>query len=120
MRKPSSTATGSPDSTCPSMSVFSTSTDTGKRRAGQPAIEIERTSGTRGPARLRLEAGVADEPRHDRGTTMVTIGYSLSCEEHPPDDLVRYARRAEEVGFSYAAISDHYHPWIDKQGQSPF
>ena len=51
---------------------------------------------------------------------MVAIGYALSSEEHAPNDLVRYARRAEEVGFSFALISDHYHPWIDRQGHSPF
>src|SRR5919197_3174219 len=51
---------------------------------------------------------------------MVQIGYALSCEEHTPNDLVRYARRAEEVGFTFALISDHFHPWIDRQGQSPF
>jgi coenzyme F420-dependent glucose-6-phosphate dehydrogenase len=33
---------------------------------------------------------------------------------------VAFAARAEQVGFEYAMISDHYHPWIDKQGQSPF
>src|SRR5690349_22926050 len=51
---------------------------------------------------------------------MLEIGYSLSSEEHRPNDLVRAARRAEEVGFTFALISDHFHPWIDKQGQSPF
>ena len=48
------------------------------------------------------------------------IGYNLSSEEHRPADLVRNAARAEEVGFSFALISDHVHPWIDEQGQSPF
>jgi coenzyme F420-dependent glucose-6-phosphate dehydrogenase len=48
------------------------------------------------------------------------LGYALSSEEHPPTDLVRFAVRAEEAGFSYALISDHYHPWTDRQGQSPF
>jgi coenzyme F420-dependent glucose-6-phosphate dehydrogenase len=48
------------------------------------------------------------------------IGYALSCEEHEPTDLVRYAQLAEERGFSYALISDHFHPWTDRQGQSPF
>jgi coenzyme F420-dependent glucose-6-phosphate dehydrogenase len=51
---------------------------------------------------------------------MAEIGYTLSCEEHPPADLVRYAREAEEAGFSFAMISDHFHPWVDQQGQSPF
>jgi coenzyme F420-dependent glucose-6-phosphate dehydrogenase len=48
------------------------------------------------------------------------LGYQLSSEEHPAPDLVGYARRAEEVGFSYAVISDHFHPWTHRQGQSPF
>jgi G6PDH family F420-dependent oxidoreductase len=48
------------------------------------------------------------------------IGYKLSSEEHSATDLIRYARRAEELGFGFAAISDHYHPWTDKQGHSPF
>jgi coenzyme F420-dependent glucose-6-phosphate dehydrogenase len=51
---------------------------------------------------------------------MLHIGYKLSSEEHGPNDLVRYARRAEEAGFSFAMISDHFHPWTDRQGQSPF
>jgi coenzyme F420-dependent glucose-6-phosphate dehydrogenase len=52
--------------------------------------------------------------------TVVKLGYALSSEEHSPHDLVRYAYRAEEDGFSFALISDHYHPWIDRQGHSPF
>jgi coenzyme F420-dependent glucose-6-phosphate dehydrogenase len=61
-------------------------------------------------------------PRLDRGITetMVTIGYALSSEEHPAPDLVAFAQRAEAVGFEYAMISDHFHPWIETQGQSPF
>ncbi|HVE76933.1 MAG TPA: LLM class F420-dependent oxidoreductase [Actinomycetota bacterium] len=51
---------------------------------------------------------------------MAEFGYALSSEEHLPNDLVRYAQRAEEAGFSFGLISDHYHPWVDKQGQSPF
>src|SRR5256885_9176194 len=51
---------------------------------------------------------------------MLEIGYSLSSEEHPPNDLIHYAHRAEDAGFTFALISDHFHPWIDKQGQSPF
>jgi coenzyme F420-dependent glucose-6-phosphate dehydrogenase len=48
------------------------------------------------------------------------IGYALSSEEHGPADLVRYARLAEERGFTYALVSDHFHPWTDRQGESPF
>ena len=48
------------------------------------------------------------------------LGYALSSEEHRPLALVEHARRAEEAGFSFALLSDHFHPWIDRQGQSPF
>jgi len=48
------------------------------------------------------------------------LGYKLSSEEFGPRELVRLARRAEACGFEFALISDHYHPWIDRQGQSPF
>jgi coenzyme F420-dependent glucose-6-phosphate dehydrogenase len=48
------------------------------------------------------------------------LGYALSSEEHAPFDLVAHAVRAEEAGFELALISDHFHPWIDRQGHSPF
>ena len=51
---------------------------------------------------------------------MITIGYSLAGEEHGPNDLVRFAQRAEDVGFEFTFASDHYHPWVDRQGNSPF
>jgi coenzyme F420-dependent glucose-6-phosphate dehydrogenase len=51
---------------------------------------------------------------------MPEFGLALTSEEHPPNDLVRLAKRAEETGFEFALISDHYHPWADSQGQSPF
>jgi coenzyme F420-dependent glucose-6-phosphate dehydrogenase len=51
---------------------------------------------------------------------MAEFGYALSSEEHRPNDLVRYAREAEAAGFAFALISDHFHPWTDSQGQSPF
>lgn len=51
---------------------------------------------------------------------MVDIGYALSSEELKPHEMVEYAQRAEDAGFKYLMISDHYHPWIDAQGESPF
>jgi coenzyme F420-dependent glucose-6-phosphate dehydrogenase len=51
---------------------------------------------------------------------MTSFGYALSSEEHAPSDLVRHARLAEEAGFEFALISDHFHPWIDRQGHSAF
>jgi coenzyme F420-dependent glucose-6-phosphate dehydrogenase len=51
---------------------------------------------------------------------VVELGYALSSEEFPPNDLVELAVRAEETGFSFALISDHFHPWVSRQGHSPF
>src|SRR5687767_7046365 len=51
---------------------------------------------------------------------MTEFGYALSSEEHPPRALVENAQKAEELGFEYAMISDHFHPWTDNQGNSPF
>ncbi|WP_134672192.1 TIGR03557 family F420-dependent LLM class oxidoreductase [Halorussus marinus] len=51
---------------------------------------------------------------------MVEFGYTLSSEEHPPNDLVDHAVRAESVGFDFVSISDHFHPWIGEQGDAPF
>lgn len=48
------------------------------------------------------------------------IGYALMCEEHGPRDLVANARIAEEEGFDFLSISDHFHPWSTAQGESPF
>jgi G6PDH family F420-dependent oxidoreductase len=51
---------------------------------------------------------------------MTELGFTLMCEEHGPKPLVRYATMAEQAGFDFAAISDHFHPWLDSQGNSPF
>lgn len=51
---------------------------------------------------------------------MVQIGYTLSAEEFRPRELADNARLAEEAGFTFASISDHFHPWLDSQGQAPF
>ena len=51
---------------------------------------------------------------------MTAIGYALSSEEHGPRDLVRNADAPEEAGFSFALISDHFHPWIERHPHSPF
>ncbi|MBO2449515.1 TIGR03557 family F420-dependent LLM class oxidoreductase [Actinomadura barringtoniae] len=51
---------------------------------------------------------------------MIKLGYFLSSEEHSPAELVRQAELAELAGFEGLWISDHFHPWLDEQGQSPF
>jgi G6PDH family F420-dependent oxidoreductase len=51
---------------------------------------------------------------------MTSIGYFLSCEQYGPKELVAQAEAAERAGFQRLWISDHFHPWNDQQGQSPF
>jgi len=48
------------------------------------------------------------------------LGYFLSSEENSPAEMVRQAKLAEEAGFHALWISDHFHPWNDEQGHSPF
>jgi G6PDH family F420-dependent oxidoreductase len=50
----------------------------------------------------------------------VRIGYFLATEEFTPAELLAQARAADQAGFHGLWISDHYHPWNDEQGQSPF
>lgn len=50
----------------------------------------------------------------------VSFGYTLSSEEHGPRELVANAAAAEESGFDFVSVSDHYHPWVQAQGHSPF
>ncbi|WP_369267785.1 TIGR03557 family F420-dependent LLM class oxidoreductase [Streptomyces harbinensis] len=51
---------------------------------------------------------------------MTSYGYFLASEDHGPRALVGQARSAESAGFRSLWISDHYHPWLDAQGNSPF
>jgi G6PDH family F420-dependent oxidoreductase len=78
------------------------------------AVRMPRTV----PARADT-GGFARRPRGN-GNGVTRIGYVLSCEEFGPQDLVAQARAAEDAGFEALWISDHFHPWTDAQGQSPF
>ena len=51
---------------------------------------------------------------------MTTFGYTLMTEEHGPQELVANARRAEEHGFGFVVVSDHYHPWVPEQEHAPY
>jgi G6PDH family F420-dependent oxidoreductase len=53
-------------------------------------------------------------------TTMTKIGYTMMCEQAGPKQLVRDVALAEEAGFDFAVISDHYSPWLDVQGHAPY
>jgi hypothetical protein len=48
------------------------------------------------------------------------IGYKLAAEAFGPAELIRQAVEAERAGFDFVEISDHFHPWLDNQGHSPF
>lgn len=51
---------------------------------------------------------------------MIKLGYALSSEEHDPNALIENAQIAEQVGFQFLLISDHFHPWVPQQGNSSF
>jgi G6PDH family F420-dependent oxidoreductase len=50
----------------------------------------------------------------------MTYGYTLMCEQSGPRELVGHAAAAEEAGFDFEVISDHYFPWLDAMGHSPY
>jgi G6PDH family F420-dependent oxidoreductase len=64
---------------------------------------------------MRCGAGTPDASKG----VMTSYGYKLMSEEHGPLELVRNAARAEEAGFDFVAISDHFSPWLSSQGHSP-
>ena len=51
---------------------------------------------------------------------MARFGYTMMCEQSPPDALVRDILAAERAGFDFSVISDHYQPWLASQGHSPY
>ena len=51
---------------------------------------------------------------------MVSFGYFVSSEELGPQEIVATAQLAASAGFDRLWISDHYHPWLREQGESPF
>ena len=51
---------------------------------------------------------------------MTEFGYTLMCEQSGPRELVRYADQAEDAGFDFEVMSDHYFPWLEEQGHSPY
>ncbi len=51
---------------------------------------------------------------------MAEFGYTMMCEQSPPDRLVSDVVAAERAGFDFSVISDHYQPWLAEQGHSPY
>jgi G6PDH family F420-dependent oxidoreductase len=51
---------------------------------------------------------------------MVSIGYTIMGEQAGPKQLVGDAVRAEQAGYDFLAASDHFFPWLEEQGHSPY
>ncbi|MDT0424204.1 MULTISPECIES: LLM class F420-dependent oxidoreductase [Streptomyces] len=51
---------------------------------------------------------------------MPRIGYTLMTEQAGPRELVAHAVGAEEAGFDFSVMSDHYFPWLREQGHAPY
>ncbi len=51
---------------------------------------------------------------------MTKFGYTMMCEQSPPDQLVRDIQAAEAAGFEFSVISDHFQPWLEEQGHSGY
>jgi G6PDH family F420-dependent oxidoreductase len=92
-------------------------TQRGRDRAGS------RVAGGRGPTRFStiLRGDLPGGPtsrRHEEHA--VQVGYKLFAEMFSPQELVDQAVRAEQAGFDFVEISDHFHPWLESQGHSGF
>ncbi|WP_138734948.1 TIGR03557 family F420-dependent LLM class oxidoreductase [Modestobacter excelsi] len=48
------------------------------------------------------------------------VGYKIATEAFGPNEVVAQAVAAEEAGFDFVELSDHYHPWLEEQGHSGF
>src|SRR3954468_191564 len=51
---------------------------------------------------------------------MTSYGYTLMTEQSGPRELVVHAAGGERAGFDFEVISDHYFPWLDEMGHSPY
>jgi G6PDH family F420-dependent oxidoreductase len=51
---------------------------------------------------------------------MTAFGYTLLCEQRGPRELVSDAVAAERAGFDFEVMSDHYFPWLEEMGHSPY
>ena len=75
-------------------------------------------------ADIRLRIGptsLGSGPRYfSKLAAVPQYGYSLMCELYHPDDLLAQAVRAEEAGFDFLTISDHFHPWLYSHEHSPY
>jgi coenzyme F420-dependent glucose-6-phosphate dehydrogenase len=50
---------------------------------------------------------------------MLKLGYKASAEQFGPSELLKFASKAEEVGFDSVFVSDHFQPWRHTDGHAP-
>lgn len=50
----------------------------------------------------------------------IKFGYGISSEQSSPSEIIEIARLSENSGLDFVFVSDHFHPWVDAQGQSAF
>jgi coenzyme F420-dependent glucose-6-phosphate dehydrogenase len=48
------------------------------------------------------------------------FAYFCGHEQWQPEDLVRHAVLAEEAGFDFVLVSEHFHPWVDDVGAAGY
>ena len=87
----------------------------GNRRATALPDAVDETPWMRGAI-----VSADDDQTNGTGIVASQFGLTLSSEEHGPRRLVDLAALAEDHGFDFVSSSDHFHPWIDAQGHSPF
>ena len=49
-------------------------------------------------------------------TDRIQLGYVLAGEEHDAARLIAHGIAAEQIGFDFLFVSDHFHPWNRQQG----
>lgn len=50
---------------------------------------------------------------------MAQFGWKAGPEQYPPTELLDYAITADQAGFDFLDVSDHFHPWSE-EGQACF
>jgi G6PDH family F420-dependent oxidoreductase len=48
------------------------------------------------------------------------LGFKLIAEAYSPTEIVDQAVRAEQAGFDFVEVSDHFHPWVSEHEHSGF
>lgn len=69
---------------------------------------------------MSVMLAISKQFRRALGMLMTEFGYTAMCEQTPVRQLVRDLQAAEQAGFDFSVISDHYFPWLEEQGHSGY